>query len=116
MMRAPTLARFTALLMALPLLAGSSGREAQAQGPHVVVQIDRQYAPLTLTVKAGDAVLFRNDDVIPHHIVSHTPIFPFDLDLQDPGAENKIVFDKPGQVVVGCDIHPRMEMVVTVTE
>lgn len=115
-MRVPTLSRFAALLMALPLLAGSAGREAQAQGPYVVVQIDRQYAPLTLTVKAGDAVLFRNEDVIAHHVVSHTPLFPFDLDLQNPGAENTIVFNKTGQVVVGCDIHPRMEMVVTVTE
>lgn len=110
------LIRFSPLVLALSLLAGSNGQPANAQGPHVVIQADRKYAPLVLTVKAGDTVLFRNNDEIAHHVVSHTPLFPFDLDLQAPGSENAVVFSKPGQVVVGCDIHPRMELVVTVTE
>lgn len=109
-----TLDYLTALAMAAPLLL--SGGDVGAQATHVITQRDRQFGPTTLTVKAGDTVIFRNEDFIAHHVVSHTPQFPFDLDLQQPGAENAMVFSKPGTVIVSCDIHPRMEVAVTVQE
>lgn len=103
-----------AAVLLLPLL--SSSVDVSAQATHLITQRDRQFSRTEMSVKVGDTVIFRNDDSIAHHVVSHTPFFIFDLDLQQPGAENAMVFAKPGTVIVGCDIHPRMEVAVTVVE
>ncbi len=109
-----TLAYLALLSTAVPVLMLQG--DVSAAGTHVVTQQDRQFGPTELTVKVGDTVIFRNNDNMAHHVVSHTPLFPFDLDLQQPGAENAMTFTKAGKVIVGCDIHPRMEVAVTVEE
>jgi plastocyanin len=108
------LPRFASVI-GMALIVSALGLSATMSAePTAVRQIDLQFKPGTLAIKAGDAVIFRNDDSVPHHVVSHTPLFRFDLDLQLPGKESKVVFDKKGVVVVSCDIHPTMEMTVTV--
>lgn len=95
---------------ALLLLSGATARAADV----TVVQRDRTYMPAEITVERGDRVVFRNDDTIAHNVISKTPGQEFDLKLQRPGEDKAIRFDKPGTVAVTCDIHPRMEMTVTV--
>ena len=109
-----TLAYLTLLATAAPLLLTPG--DVSAQSTPVVTQNNRQFTPTELTVKVGQTVIFRNEDNIPHHVVSHTPQFMFDLDLQQPGTENSVTFTKPGKIIVGCDLHPRMEVAVTVQE
>ncbi|HYE51215.1 MAG TPA: cupredoxin domain-containing protein [Azospirillaceae bacterium] len=111
----PTLRPALLVLLAALAAASAAGPAAAQQATvHTVTQRDGRFVPSALTVKRGDAVVFRNDDDRPHHVVSHTPFFKFDLDLQGPGGEGTVVFDKPGTVVVGCDLHSAMETLVTV--
>ncbi|MEE3626883.1 cupredoxin domain-containing protein [Nitrospirillum sp. BR 11752] len=109
-----TAIRSAALTLALGLFSVAARAEPAT---YTVTQKNGQYVPSTLTIKRGDIVIIRNDDKQPHHVVSYTPHFLFDLDLQAPGQENKIVFDTTEKlVVVSCDIHHNMELLVTVQQ
>ncbi|MEE3626366.1 cupredoxin domain-containing protein [Nitrospirillum sp. BR 11752] len=81
----------------------------------VVTQKNHAFVPSKIEIATGDTILFRNEDTVPHQVVSHTPIFQFDLDLERPGEERSQVFTQPGMIVVGCDLHSNMEVIVTVT-
>jgi plastocyanin len=107
--RRPPRAR-RAAAAALLVLACAGARAADI----TVVQRDRAYMPTDVTIARGDQVVFKNDDAIAHNVISKTPGQEFDLKLQKPGESKAIRFDKPGTVSVTCDIHPRMEMTVTV--
>lgn len=105
------------LLGAIVAVGGSSvGAQSPASTTHVIGQRGSQFNPPALTVRKGDVLVFVNDDNKPHHIVSHTPLQTFDLDLLQPGSEVRQVMDRAGEIIIGCDVHPRMETVVTVVE
>lgn len=106
------------VLLGLAIATGGSSVVAQSPAPatHVIGQRGSQFNPPAITIRKGDTLVFVNDDNKPHHIVSHTPSHTFDLDLLQPGAEVRQVMDRAGEVVIGCDVHPRMETLVTVVE
>jgi plastocyanin len=96
-------------------LSGLAAGSAWAAGQtHSVKQIGGRYVPDALTVKQGDILEFTNEDTHSHQVVSHTPIHTFDLGLQKTGESFKIEMIAVGDVVISCDIHPRMELIVTV--
>jgi plastocyanin len=96
------------LLMALLLMAvGATGQ--------VVHQKGRMFSPDAMSVARGEPVIFLNDDTVPHNIMSTTPDNSFDLGAQPPGSATPVSFDQAGVVVVICAIHPRMRMIITVT-
>lgn len=101
------LAVASALLLSLaaPALAGETVE---------IVQHDRSFTPSEVTIHPGDTVRFINQDDFSHNMISDTPGFEFDLKLQHPGEPKEITFDKPGVVMVGCDIHPKMHLMITV--
>ena len=90
-------------------LAGAARAET-----HEVGQKGRAFAPAALSLKPGDSVTFVNDDDIAHNVLSETPGHAFDLKLQRPGEAKRVTFDKPGTIEIGCDIHPRMQLTITV--
>lgn len=77
-------------------------------------QRDRSFSPGEVTVHVGDTVRFLNEDGFTHNMLSETPGFEFNLDLQKPGEIKEISFDHPGVVMVGCDIHTKMHLMITV--
>lgn len=107
-------AKLTALLALGTFAVGALAAGPAEAADHVVVQVDKQYSPTALTIKAGDRVTFRNADRIDHHVISYTPTMPFDLGLQLPGDENSVEFKTPGKVIVNCDLHGKMEVAITV--
>ena len=84
--------------------------------PRIMDQIDKTFVPLVLTVPAGQAVAFPNSDDIRHHVYSFSDPKPFELKLYKgtPGAP--VVFDQPGVVVLGCNIHDSMVGYILVTD
>lgn len=80
----------------------------------VVTQKDKAFSQAALVLKAGDSIVFENNDTIAHNVFAASPAATFDLKQQKPGAANTVLFDKPGVVEVRCAIHPRMKLVVTV--
>ena len=85
-------------------------REAEIQ------QKDRQFMPLVTVVQVGTAVSFPNRDPIRHHVYSFSPPKPFEIKLYVGTPADPVVFDKPGEVVLGCNIHDHMLAYVYVVE
>ena len=77
-------------------------------GPVEIVQRDQEYAPLVTVVRVGTEVVFPNQDDIQHHIYSLSKAKRFEKPLYAPGAHESVVFDQPGVVTLGCNIHDWM--------
>ena len=104
-------------MKALLALAAALGLAAAASaGEHHVSQKDKVFAPTELKVKAGDKIVFHNDDNITHNVFSQTQGAEFNVKLQEPGSESPVVLEKPGVVDVRCAIHPTMKLRVVVEE
>lgn len=103
----------SALVASLAAIASAS---VLAGGAHVVSQKDKKFSVAALTVKAGDAVTFKNDDGIIHNVFSTSKGAEFNLNAQKPGTSNEHVFAGEGVVDVRCAFHPTMKLTVTVTK
>jgi plastocyanin len=81
-----------------------------------VDQVDKQFAPKVTAVAVGTSVFFPNNDNIRHQVYSFSPAKKFELPLYAGVPAQPIVFDKPGVVVLGCNIHDWMVAYVYVSE
>ncbi|MBI3524727.1 MAG: methylamine utilization protein [Betaproteobacteria bacterium] len=79
-----------------------------------IEQRDREFAPYLTIVRAGAAVDFPNRDPIKHHVYSFSPAKRFEIKLYAGKPAQPEVFDKPGEVALGCNIHDWMEAYVLV--
>ncbi|MBB2496538.1 methylamine utilization protein [Aquipseudomonas ullengensis] len=95
-------------------LAGSGASAVPAPG--IMDQRDKQFAPTVLAVRSGTAVQFPNSDNIRHQVYSFSPTKRFELRLYQGTPSEPVVFDKPGVVVLGCNIHDWMLGYVYVTD
>lgn len=82
----------------------------------VVDQIDKEFVQYIQPVVVGTPVIFPNKDNIRHHVYSFSPAKVFELPLYSGTPANPVVFDKPGVVVVGCNIHDWMLGFIYVAE
>jgi plastocyanin len=88
---------------------------ASAGAPHAVVAQRRQtFVPRVIAVPLGTTVDFPNDDDILHNVFSASPAKKFDLGMYDRGQTRSVLFDVPGVVQIGCNVHPQMEAYVVV--
>jgi len=81
-----------------------------------VAQKDLTFLPSLLPVRVGTKVEFPNLDDTYHNIFSYSPAKRFDLGRYRPD-ERPIptqVFDKPGLVILRCDIHEHMRGLILV--
>lgn len=91
------------------LYAVPAGRSAgPAPRPATMDQVDKEFLPLVVPVQLGSAVRFPNKDNIRHHVYSFSPAKTFELKLYAGTPSNPVIFDKPGPVVLGCNIHDWM--------
>jgi plastocyanin len=74
----------------------------------VIDQHDNQFMPHVLVVQTGTEVAFPNSDVVSHHVYSFSPAKSFELGLYKGTVHPPLVFDEPGVVVLGCNIHDGM--------
>lgn len=95
------------------------------QGPvgqpavHLNADMDQraqQFAPHVLAVHTGTPIKFPNSDNIRHQVYSFSPAKRFELRLYEGTPSDPVLFDKPGVVVLGCNIHDGMLGYVYVTE
>jgi plastocyanin len=93
-----------AVVYAVSASAIPSGQPKKA----VVTQQHREFLPHVTAVQVGTAVQFPNLDPVKHHIYSISPAKQFELPLYSGTPPNPIVFDKPGVVTLGCNIHDWM--------
>ena len=87
-----------------------------AGAPVEVVQKDQEFTPYVTVITAGTAVVFPNRDSVEHTIYSRTGPKHFQFPLYAIGKSESLTFDKPGVVVIGCDIHDWMLAYVVVVD
>lgn len=75
------------------------------------------FVPHVLVVMKGTTVEFPNSDSVRHNVFSSkSSSVPFNLGTYDPGATKEVVFDKPGENSLLCNVHSEMSAYVIVTE
>ncbi len=79
-------------------------------------QRDSRFEPHVLIVQAGAAVEFPNNDVIAHHVYSFSQPNDFILPLYRGLPPDPVLFEHPGIVTLGCNIHDGMLGFVLVVE
>jgi plastocyanin len=95
-----------AVVLAVP----ADARNAQhTKAPQDAVdQVDKQFVPYVKAVFVGSTVRFPNSDNIRHQVYSFSPAKKFELPLYAGTNAPPVIFDKPGVVVLGCNIHDWM--------
>lgn len=81
-----------------------------------IVQQGKRFIPLMTAVPTGTAVHFPNRDTVRHHVYSFSPARTFELKLYIGTPAEPVVFDTPGIVVMGCNIHDQMVAYVVVSD
>ncbi len=81
-----------------------------------IYQKDRAFHPHVLVVPVGSSVDFPNRDNTQHHVYSFSPAKTFNIELYADRPAAPIVFDTPGIVELGCNIHDHMQGFVVVTD
>src|SRR3984893_11686130 len=79
-------------------------------------QVDKQFVPYVKPVFVGSLVRFPNSDHIRHQVYSFSAAKKFELPLYAGTTAPPVVFDKPGVVVLGCNIHDWMVGYIYVSE
>ncbi len=77
-------------------------------------QINKTFVPAVLPIQAGTRVHFPNRDQIQHHVYSFSRTKSFELPLYRGEDANPVLFDKPGVVKLGCNIHDWMSAIILV--
>lgn len=107
-----------AVIAAKPL--GPDGKpiasRVQREKLQTIAQADRQFKPLVTAVQTGTAIAFPNDDDIHHNVYSISRAKRFQLPLYKDKAPDPVLFDQPGSVVLGCNIHDWMVAYVRVLD
>lgn len=107
-----TRTKLTMLATALALATALGGAPASVRangappGPARISIKDFMFAPTTLKIKAGTAVLWINKDDEPHTVVSETGLFR--SGGVDTDETFTYTFEKPGTYRFICTIHPKM--------
>jgi plastocyanin len=102
-----------AVMISLMMLLGTSTTFAKAKHEtHTVTIEGMKFTPESLTVKAGDTVVWVNKDIVPHTATGVQKEF----DSKEIKAEGtwKLVAKKKGNVAYVCNFHPTMKAMLTV--
>ena len=84
--------------------------------PAIMDQVDQRFVPFVLPVRVGQAVTFPNSDSVAHQVYSFSAAKRFELGLYRGRPHAPVMFDKPGIVVLGCNIHDKMIGYIYVTD
>ncbi len=82
----------------------------------VMDQQDREFVPYVLPIQTGTTVYFPNHDDLRHQVYSISPAKKFQLPLYKRMPPAPVLFDRPGAVVLGCNIHDWMIAYIYVME
>ncbi|HEY1283576.1 MAG TPA: hypothetical protein VGE96_03780 [Steroidobacteraceae bacterium] len=99
------------------LTADPQGQRVPAPAPvsTIVDQVDLAFVPDVIVVPTGSAISFPNSDAVSHQVYSFSTARRFQLPLYRGKKYPPVVFDQPGVVTLGCNIHDNMLGYVIVT-
>ena len=93
-----------------------AGSLSPAPKPAVMDQRNLAFVPGVLVIGVGARVQFPNNDSVSHQVYSFSAAKPFQLPLYKGEFHAPVVFDRPGLVVLGCNIHDSMVGYIYVTD
>jgi plastocyanin len=102
-----------AVVYAVPLEPASTSPPPE---PIAIDQVDKEFVPHVTAVPVGARVDFPNRDQIRHHVYSFSEAKTFEIPLYKGIPAAPVEFDRPGEVVLGCNIHDWMKAYVFVAE
>ncbi|GAA4015353.1 methylamine utilization protein [Actimicrobium antarcticum] len=95
----------------------ATGKPAIKPGnPATIEQKGRMFLPAVTVIQTGTSVSFPNHDTVRHQVYSFSPAKVFELKLYSGTSSEPMVFDKPGTVVIGCNIHDQMVAYIQVVD
>lgn len=109
-------ARGAALEDAVVWAMPKSGAAPVRTRPAAVEQRDKAFIPTVSVIQTGTLVSFPNRDEIRHHVYSFSTPKIFEIKLYAGTPADPILFDKPGEVVLGCNIHDHMYAYIYVVD
>ena len=84
---------------------------------HVKIdQVNKEFVPLVTVVRTNTEINFPNSDNFRHSIYSFSQPKIFTTKLYSGKQAPPVLFDKPGVVVLGCNIHDMMAAWVVVVD
>ena len=95
--------------------AASTARRA-SPGRAEIRQVKLEFVPFVSVLPVGTRVDFPNRDKVKHHVYSFSAAKNFEIQLYSGMPVEPVLFDKPGPVVLGCNIHDWMEAYVMVVD
>jgi plastocyanin len=101
-----------AVVVAIPRAASGPPRPTR----ETIDQVDKEFVPYVKALPVGSSISFPNKDNIRHHVYSFSPAKTFELPLYVGTPANPVVFDRPGVVAIGCNIHDWMIAHIYVSE
>jgi len=96
------------------LLSGTA--PARAKKEISIEQVNKEFVPLINVAQTGTLVNFPNRDLIRHHVYSFSPAKTFEIKLYSGVPAKPVLFDKPGEIVLGCNIHDTMIAFVLIVD
>lgn len=91
-------------------------QRARGRTTAAIEQRGKEFIPYVTVVQTGTAVDFPNNDTIRHHVYSFSPPKHFEIKLYAGKPSQPVVFDQPGEIALGCNIHDWMEAYVLVVD
>ncbi len=76
--------------------------------PVVVAQNHEEFQPFVTAIVTGSRVSFPNQDKVAHHVFSQSKAKSFEIPRYRGEPKDTILFDQPGVVSLGCNIHDWM--------
>ena len=92
------------------------GMPPATRGTATIDQVNKRFVPRVSVVRTGTAITFPNSDHIRHQVYSFSPAKAFTLKLYAGSPKTAVIFDHPGLVVLGCNIHDNMVAFVGVVD
>lgn len=82
-----------------------------------ISQHELSFSPHVSIIQTGAAVRFPNDDDVRHHVYSFSPAKRLNMTIDSHSVHpDKPVFDQPGVVTLGCNIHDNMLAYILVVD
>ncbi len=81
-----------------------------------VAQEQLTFVPFVTATPKGSLIDFPNRDKTRHHVYSFSSAKTFEIELYTGKPEEPVLFDEPGIVVLGCNIHDYMLAYIYVGE
>jgi plastocyanin len=108
--------RGQAVLDAAVVLEPLAPTRAKGHATAAIEQRGSEFIPYVTVAQTGTAIDFPNNDTTKHHVYSFSPAKRFEIKLYAGKPGQPVIFDKPGQVAIGCNIHDWMEAYVLIVD